>query len=630
MVKKMVKKMADFTSYKRLSRVLILLCAMIGATGVLAQTDEGSLIPSSQWNLSVVGWLGPWGSEAVAKSVITDGNTTWSSSTAFHLYNITSSEASDLLSDPNGAAGVDVVNRLEIEFPSPRVVTKINVFGYVGNGYLRTYVKYDGASDWVEFDTVDGYSNFNTGLNWPSLSPLNSSTNGGNKGVSMERSSPPVGDITNLAIILITQTIYSDNRGRYSEIELIGSDDITAIEGIPQGGDASSIALVQFTNLGLSGAIEANLNAYQSAVSAAADGELDSLSEIEAMVNTVNLPNQPMQITVNTALGLTVDIPLFGTVSGVTIDWGDGNTSSTINTAGINSHTYGSAGNYVIEIDGSFTGYGWHAVPTAANVAAITGVTQWNLVSGAPTLTSLHGAFRDHANLMVVPDTLPSTVTSLKSTFYGAPKFNQDIGGWNTSSVTKMNSMFRNAGSFNQDIGGWNTSSVTKMNSMFTSAVAFNQDISDWDTSSVTEMQNMFLGSRLSVDNYDRLIAAWDSTSGTTLKNLSFHGGYSVYCTATDPDVVDGNQNCAPQIVRVTLADDFSTITVTWSKPVFTNPDGTGALTVDDYVLAITGSGATLAATPTSISQNGNSYTLGLGLTGTLTSDQVISVLPAP
>ena len=276
-----------------------------------------------------------------------------------------------------------------------------------------------------------------------------------------------------------------------------------------------------------------------------------------------------------------VDIPLFGTVSGVTIDWGDGNTSPTINTAGTQSHTYGSAGNYVIEIDGSFTGYGWQdATPTAANVAAITGVTHWNLVDGAPTLTSLHGAFRDHANFMVVPDTLPSTVANLKSTFYGAPKFNQDLSSWDVSGVSAADSM-----------------------------------------------QYMFLASRLSVDNYDRLIANWNS--GQTLLSRDFHGGHSVFC-ATDPGVPDGGQNCAPQIIRTTLADDHSTITVTWSKPVFTNSDGTGALTVNDYVLGITGSGASLAATPTSISQNGNSYTLGLGLTGALNSDQVISVLPAP
>jgi hypothetical protein len=350
---------------------------------------------------------------------------------------------------------------------------------------------------------------------------------------------------------------------------------VVKINAAAVANDASGITLADIASLdGLSFTpVAANLSTYQTAI-VSASGFAD-VAAIDAALN------QPMLITVNTALGLTVDIPLFGTVSGVTIDWGDGNTSPTISTAGTNSHTYGSAGNYVIEIDGSFTGYGWQgAVPTAANVAAITGVTQWNLVGSAPTLTSLWGAFRDHANLMVVPDTLPSTVTSLKSTFYDAPKFNQDLSSWDVSGVSAADSM-----------------------------------------------QDMFLASRLSVDNYDRLIANWNS--GQTLLSRDFHGGHSVFC-ATDPGVPDGGQNCGPQIVRVTLADDHSTITVTWSKPVFTNADGTGALTVNDYVLGITGSGASLAATPTSISQNGNSYTLGLGLTGTLNSDQVISVLPAP
>ena len=48
--------------------------------------------------------------------------------------------------------------------------------------------------------------------------------------------------------------------------------------------------------------------------------------------------------------------------------------------------------------------------------------------------------------------------------FYDAKKFNQYIGGWNTSNVTNMSYMFSYAKEFNGNIGGWDTSKVIDSN----------------------------------------------------------------------------------------------------------------------------------------------------------------------
>jgi surface protein len=253
-----------------------------------------------------------------------------------------------------------------------------------------------------------------------------------------------------------------------------------------------------------------------------------------------------------------------------------------------------------------------------------------------------------------------SEVTEMRWMFYEATAFNQDISNWDTSKVTSMAYMFSEANAFNQDIGDWDISQVARMDYIFSPATAFNQDLSHWDFSGVAtdtdsfgsfSLQDIFWQSALSVDNYDALLTSF-SQSGVNLVDYYFSGGTSRFCesatnTDEDPFYKDIYNNetiydCSPRIIRVTLDAPASgsplTLTVTFSEPVFTtktDASGVGTLEVGDFTLditptAITGvTEATLSSNePTSISQNGNSYTLGVTITGTLQDDQVIKVLP--
>ena len=150
-----------------------------------------------------------------------------------------------------------------------------------------------------------------------------------------------------------------------------------------------------------------------------------------------------------------------------------------------------------------------------------------------------------------------SNIVNMKNMFFNAVNFNQDIGSWNTAKVENMSDMFRNSPKFNQDIGSWNVSSVTDMSRMFWGASSFDQDLSSWNVEKVTDMENMFKGIKLSTNNYDNLLIAWNKLN---LKNgVKFNAGSSNYCngetardnlTETDSDngfswiIKDGGKLC--------------------------------------------------------------------------------------
>ncbi len=89
------------------------------------------------------------------------------------------------------------------------------------------------------------------------------------------------------------------------------------------------------------------------------------------------------------------------------------------------------------------------------------------------------------------------------------------------------------------------------------------------------------------------------------------------------------NDQAVPTITGTTVAANNSTIDVTFSEAVFTTTGGADALVAADFALSISGGTTTVSATPSSISINGNIYTLGLSLTGTPDGSETLTVLPS-
>jgi surface protein len=109
-----------------------------------------------------------------------------------------------------------------------------------------------------------------------------------------------------------------------------------------------------------------------------------------------------------------------------------------------------------------------------------------------------------------------SNVTNMGTMFFGNSVFNQDISGWNTANVTSMRQMFTYASVFNQPIGGWTTSAVTDMDNMFNGASAFNQPIGNWNTANVTNMNQMFNGAAA----FNQPIGNWNTSSVVIMRNM--------------------------------------------------------------------------------------------------------------
>ena len=109
--------------------------------------------------------------------------------------------------------------------------------------------------------------------------------------------------------------------------------------------------------------------------------------------------------------------------------------------------------------------------------------------------------------------------------------------------------------------------------------------------------------------------------------NIRASDGVNTFTKAFVISVININE--IPVITSTTLASDNSVVSVTFSEAVFDTNSGSGALEVGDFSLTINGGTATLtSSTPSSISSQGNTYGLGIPLSGNANGSEVLTVAP--
>lgn len=238
------------------------------------------------------------------------------------------------------------------------------------------------------------------------------------------------------------------------------------------------------------------------------------------------------------------------TVSGgtysCTVYWGDGTSSAitTYNDAAW-THTYPSAGTYLVRIAGTFTRISFN---NGGDRLKLLNISQWggfgfgsstsayfygcsNLTITATDLPSLTGttsfanAFNGCSKITLIPNMgawNTSSITAMNSMFNGCTMFNSNISAWNTVAVTTMNAMFSGASSFNQPIGSWAVGSVVNMISLFSNCTSFNQSLNTWNMASVTQMSSIFLN----CTSFNQPLNAWNTAIVTNMTS-AFNGATS-------------------------------------------------------------------------------------------------------
>ncbi len=222
--------------------------------------------------------------------------------------------------------------------------------------------------------------------------------------------------------------------------------------------------------------------------------------------------------TENTSSGSSLNtqfmMPLVSSGSyNATVNWGDGSsdTITSYNQQEV-THTYSSAGQYEISIEGTLQGWQFN---NAGDRLKMLDVKQWGVLD-----LSTSAAFYGCTNLDASATDAPTvSTTSFLSMFQNCTNFNGVIGNWDISSVTSLQNCFRECSIFNQNINSWNLSSCTSLRFMFFNSLSFDQDLNSWDTSNVERMDYMFYN----CSQFNGDIYSWDTTNVENMQLMLYN-----------------------------------------------------------------------------------------------------------
>ena len=230
-------------------------------------------------------------------------------------------------------------------------------------------------------------------------------------------------------------------------------------------------------------------------------------------------------------------IPTTGTGYNYDVDWGDGTTSSGL--TGSTTHTFPSAGNYVVKISGDFPQIyfanggdrlkvlevqNWGNIVWRTFYLAFWNCANMNITANdtpdlsAITTSDFYYAFRqcNIQNSPKISDWDVSIINDFRSMFAFNSNFNENLNSWDTSAATTISAMFSSCTNFNQPLNNWNTSNVSDMGSLFSSCTNFNQPLNNWNTSLVANFADTFVA----CTNFNQPLNNWNVSSATNMSRM--------------------------------------------------------------------------------------------------------------